>query len=83
MRVRALADLDRHVAALDDVDHLLAAGEHDSWARATRGGLLADIGRIGEAVGCWSRWSGAAGQRVRRRRARVLLQQARAVAGGR
>ena len=50
MRVRALADVDRHVEALHDVDHLLAAGEHDSWAWATVAGLLADIGRIGEAV---------------------------------
>ena len=49
MKIRALADLDRHVEALGEVD-LLAADEHDSWARATRGGLLADVGRIDEAV---------------------------------
>ena len=35
MKIRALADLDRHVEALGEVDRLLAADEHDSWARAT------------------------------------------------
>jgi tetratricopeptide (TPR) repeat protein len=49
MKIRALADLDRHVEALGEVD-LLADTEHDSWVRATRGGLLADVGRIREAI---------------------------------